>query len=46
MSLWVRGITSQYKFHTSQHANFAIPILELLYAASFARILDRKMLYS
>ena len=27
--LWVSGITSRYKFHTSQHANFAILILEL-----------------
>ncbi len=29
-SLWVSGITSRYKFHTSRHANFAFPILELL----------------
>ncbi len=40
--LWVSGITSRYKFHTSRHANFAIPILELLYVASFARVLGRK----
>ena len=45
IALWVSGITSRYKFHTSRHANFAIPILELLYAASFAQILDRNVLY-
>ncbi len=38
VSLWVSGITSQYKIHTSRHANLAIPILELLYIASFARV--------
>ncbi len=27
MPLWVTRTTSRYKFHTSQHANFAIPIL-------------------
>ncbi len=44
--LWVCGITSRYKFHTSRHPNFAMLILELLYAASFAQILDRNVLYS
>ena len=46
-SLWVpvSGITSRYKFHTSGHPNFAIPIFELLYAASFAQTLDRNVLF-
>ena len=28
-SLWVSGITSRYKFHTSRYTNFAILILAL-----------------
>ncbi len=45
IALWVSGITSRYKFHTSRHANFASPKPELLYVASFARVLGRNMLY-
>ena len=33
ISLWVSGITSRHKFHTSRQANFAILILELLYSS-------------
>ncbi len=44
--VWVSGITSRYKFHTSRQANFAIPILEPLYVASFARVLGRRGIYN
>ncbi len=44
-TLWVSGITSRYKLHTSRQANFAIPILELLYVASFAQVLGRNARY-
>ena len=43
--LWVSGITSRVKYHTSRHANFAIVILELLHVASLAQVLDRNVLY-
>ncbi len=44
-SLWVSRIISRDQFHTSRHANFSIPWLELLHVASFAQILGRNVLY-
>ncbi len=44
ISLCVSGITLQDKFHTSRYQNCAIPTHELLYAASFARILGRNVI--
>ena len=46
LSLCVSGITSRKLFHTSRHPTFGILTHELLYLASFARILGRNMIYS